>query len=69
MSHDEPEGLPEHVINLRQWISAWYSHALAVGFIRPPFTMDDAIAGRLEGYFAAGLTPAEGVNVIFGLVH
>jgi hypothetical protein len=57
------------VINLRQWISAWYSHALAAGFIRPPFTMDDTIAGRLEGYFAAGLTPAEGANVIFGRVH
>jgi hypothetical protein len=54
---------------LRAWLSDWYDHAFATGFIRPPFILDDATALRLEGYFDVGLTPAEGVNAIFGVVH
>jgi hypothetical protein len=50
-------------------LSEWYDHAFATGFIRPPFILDDATALRLEGYFDVGLTPAEGVKAIFGVVH
>ena len=50
-------------------MSEWYDHAFAIGFIRPPFILDDATALRLEGYFNVGLTPAEGVSAIFGVVH
>jgi len=69
MTHDESEGFPQHLTDLQAWISAWYDHAVAAGFIRPPFHLDDAIADRLEGYFTAGLTPVEGADVVFGLVH
>lgn len=58
-----------HEAALRAWLSAWFDHAFATGFIRPPFVLDDATASRLEGYFDVGLTPAEGVSAVFGAVH
>jgi hypothetical protein len=61
--------LSRHETELRAWMSAWYDHAFAVGFIRPPFVLDHPTAVRLEGYFNAGLTPAEGASVMFGVVH
>jgi hypothetical protein len=68
--HDDPsDALPQYVIDLRAWISDWYDHAFKVGLVRPPFTLDEAIVERLEGYFRAGLTPAEGAIAFFGVVH
>lgn len=69
MAHDESNGLSQYVTDLRAWMTAWYEHAVKVGFIRPPFTLDEAIADRLEGYFKVGLTPVEGADVIFGVTH
>ena len=69
MAHDESSGLPQYVLDLRAWITAWYEHAVLAGFIRPPFTLDEAVASRLEGYFKVGLTPVEGAVVIFGRTH
>jgi hypothetical protein len=31
--------------------------------------LDEATADRLEGFFKAGLTPAEGAMAFFGSVH
>jgi hypothetical protein len=63
------EALPQAVVELRAWMSQWYDHAVAVGFVRPPFVLDDSKAERLEGYFAVGLTPAEGAQAFFGTTH
>ncbi|CAE6730880.1 hypothetical protein [Paraburkholderia haematera] len=69
MSTEHSGELSGHETELRAWMSDWYDHAFAIGFIRPPFILDHATALRLEGYFNVGLTPAEGVNAIFGMVH
>lgn len=69
MNTDSEGALSTHETKLRAWLSEWYDHAFATGFIRPPFILDDATALRLEGYFDVGLTPAEGVKAIFGVVH
>jgi hypothetical protein len=63
------EVLPQYVVELREWMSDWYDHAVAVGFIEPPFLLDDSNAERLEGYFVVGLTPAEGAQAFFGVIH
>ncbi|KAE8760487.1 MULTISPECIES: hypothetical protein [Paraburkholderia] len=54
---------------LRAWMLAWYDHAVSVGFLHPPFTLNDGMAERLEGYFRVGLTPAEGAEAFFGVAH
>jgi hypothetical protein len=64
-----PETLSQYELQLREWISKWYDHAAAEGLVRPPFFLTDSIADRLEGYFFAGLTPAEGAQAFFGRVH
>jgi hypothetical protein len=69
MHDDAWNALPLEVLELRAWLSDWYDHSFAVGYIRPPFTLDEATADRLEGYFQAGLTPAEGALLFFGVVH
>jgi len=61
--------LPLDVAGLRTWISAWYEHALSVGFIRPPYVLDEATAGRLESYYRLGLTPSDSAGVMFGTLH
>jgi hypothetical protein len=69
MHDDASNALPQYVIDLRAWMSDWYDQAFKAGFVRPPFRLDESIAGRLEGYFKAGLTPAEGAIAFFGAVH
>lgn len=63
------DALPQSVVELRRWISDWYDHAFRVGFVEPPFRLDEAILERLEGYFRVGLTPAEGAIAFFGSMH
>lgn len=60
--------LQQDEINLRVWLSEWYDFAFKVGLVRPPFKLDEASAGRLEGYFM-GLSPAEGAVAFFGVMH
>ncbi|WP_434115223.1 hypothetical protein [Paraburkholderia caffeinilytica] len=69
MSTHSTGELSRHETELRAWMSGWYDHAVTLGFIRPPFILDDATALRLEGYFNVGLTPADAVSAIFGVVH
>jgi hypothetical protein len=69
MTADNAGRVSKHETELRAWMSAWYDHAFAIGFIRPPFILDHATAVRLEGYFNVGLTPEDGVNAMFGAVH
>ncbi|MGN8136150.1 hypothetical protein ACTJLC_15690 [Paraburkholderia sp. 22099] len=69
MTADNCGELSNYETQLRAWMSEWYDHAFASGFIQPPFVLNHATAVRLEGYFNLGLTPAEGANVIFGVVH
>jgi hypothetical protein len=61
--------LPADVLELRAWLIAWYDHAYKVGYVHPPFRLDDATADRLEGYFQAGLTPVEGATAFFSTLH
>nr|WP_081077943.1 hypothetical protein [Burkholderia pseudomultivorans] len=63
--HSAPESLSEYELRLREWISRWYGHAIAEGFVRPPFFLDGSSAERLEGYFSSGLTPEEGAQLFF----
>jgi hypothetical protein len=69
MYDDVSNAPPQYVTDLRAWISDWYDHAFKVGLVRPPFRLSEAIADRLEGYYRAGLTPAEAATAIFGTVH
>ncbi|MGF6482668.1 hypothetical protein [Paraburkholderia sp. JPY419] len=69
MHDDALSILPKEVSQLHAWLSDWYDHAFAAGYIHPPFTLDEVTADRLEGYFTAALTPAEGAILFFGVVH
>ncbi|WP_250866458.1 hypothetical protein [Caballeronia sp. INSB1] len=69
MDDDALNALPAHAIGLRSWLNDWYDHAYKVGYVHPPFELDDATATRLEGYFQAGLTPAEGAIAFFANLH
>jgi hypothetical protein len=62
---DDTAALPLDVAELRTWINAWYEHALWVGFIRPPYVLDEVTTGRLENYYRLGLTASEGAGVMF----
>jgi hypothetical protein len=66
---DNTAALPLDVAELRTWVTAWYEHALSVGFILPAFVLDEATAERLETYFRFGLTPSEGARAMFGTLH
>ncbi|MDB5837884.1 MAG: hypothetical protein JWR14_7714 [Caballeronia sp.] len=68
-AEDDAVALPLDVVGLRAWISMWYEHALSVGFIRPPYVLDEATSGRLESYYRLGLTPSESAGVMFGTLH
>jgi hypothetical protein len=61
--------LPQYMLQLHTWLSDWYDHAYRVGYVHPPFKLDETVAERLEGYFNAGLTPAEGAVAFFGVMH
>lgn len=69
MHDDASNALPQDEIELRAWLSDWYDHACAVGHIYPPYMLDEATADRLEGFFKADSTPAEGAMAFFGSVH
>jgi hypothetical protein len=69
MRDDLSEPLLKNVTELRTWLSDWYDHAYSVGYVYPPFELDQAIADRLEGYFKAGLTPVEGAVAFFRKMH
>nr|WP_087039046.1 hypothetical protein [Caballeronia arvi] len=69
MFDDPSKALPPSVVDLRAWLDKWYEYAYRVGLVQPPFTLDEAIAERLEGYFEAGSTLAEGAMAFFGSVH
>lgn len=55
--------------DLYAWTMAWYSKAVDLGFLEPPFELNDFEARRLNGYFDAGLTPTEAVQALFGCKH
>jgi hypothetical protein len=44
MHDDASNALPQDVIELRAWLRDWYDHAFAVGYIYPPFMLDEATA-------------------------
>ncbi|SAK53688.1 hypothetical protein AWB77_01456 [Caballeronia fortuita] len=69
MFNDASNALTLYVIDARTWLDEWYDHARLAGFVEPPITLDETIADRLEGYFQAGLTPADGAIAFFGTVH
>lgn len=61
--------LSREELELRQWMAAWYHFALTDGHIHPTFELDQEMADRLESYFKVGLSPGEGVGVLFGMLH
>ncbi|TKC92307.1 hypothetical protein FAZ69_01045 [Trinickia terrae] len=67
LSKHEPVSKQE--ADLRNWMSAWFDYAVAVGFIQPPWVLKDEAAQKLEGYFSVGLTPSEGAAAFFGTLH
>lgn len=69
MAEDMSNELSQDESGLRAWMLAWYDHAVSIGFVRPPFILNDVAAKRLEGYFSVGLTPAEGAEAFFGPAH
>ncbi|WP_073431614.1 hypothetical protein [Paraburkholderia terricola] len=54
---------------LEVWTCAWYDEAVAANFVRPPYHPDATIIKRLQGYFHAGLAPAEAAVACFGRNH
>ncbi|MFL9982411.1 hypothetical protein [Paraburkholderia sediminicola] len=69
MAEDLSNGFSQDEAGLHAWMLAWYDHAVSVGFLHPPFILNDVTAERLEGYFRVGLTPAEGAEAFFGVAH
>jgi hypothetical protein len=67
---DESNELPrEYERDLDAWTCAWYDAAVASNFIRSPYHPDATTLKRLQGYFHAGLTPAEAAEACFTLKH
>ncbi|HTI18219.1 MAG TPA: hypothetical protein VL598_11195 [Trinickia sp.] len=54
---------------LVEWTRAWYEEAVAANFVHHPYQPDAELATRLQQYFHAGLTPAEAVELCFGIKH
>lgn len=66
----EPEPLTlEYARELEVWTCAWYDEAVAANFVCPPYHPDATIIKRLQGYFHAGLAPAEAAMACFGRNH
>jgi hypothetical protein len=59
----------EYVEELDAWTCAWYDAVIAENFVRPPYHPDSLTITRLQGYFHAGLTPAEAAKACFGGKH
>lgn len=59
----------EHLRELELWTCAWYDEAVVANFVRPPYQPDKETISRLQGYYRAGLSPAEAAQVCFGRKH
>ncbi|SFT85259.1 hypothetical protein [Paraburkholderia aspalathi] len=59
----------EYARELEIWTCAWYDEAVAANFVRPPYYPDAMIIKRLQGYFHAGLAPADAAMACFGRNH
>jgi hypothetical protein len=59
----------EYGQELDAWTCAWYDAVIAENFARPPFHPDAVTITRLQGYFHAGLSPAEAAEACFGVRH
>ncbi|MGF6507104.1 hypothetical protein [Paraburkholderia sp. 32] len=67
---DESERLTlEYARELEVWTCAWYDEAVAANLVRPSYHPDATIIKRLQGYFHAGLSPAEAADACFGSSH
>ena len=56
-------------LHLHAWTNAVYDKAVAAGFIRPPWHLDDTTILRLHAYFDTGLSPADAACACFCLKH
>ena len=67
---DDSNQIPrEYERDLEAWTRAWYDAAVARDFVRSPYHPDAATVKRLQGYFHAGLLPAEAAEACFGRKH
>jgi len=57
------------LLDLDQWTRAWYDVAVEAEFIRTTYHPDTETIKRLQGYFNAGLSPAEAAQACFGRKH
>jgi hypothetical protein len=67
---DESQSLtPQLARDLIAWTRAWFDRVVAANFVRPPYYPDATTVKRLQGYFHAGLSPAEAAEACFGTKH
>jgi hypothetical protein len=59
----------EYGQELDAWACAWYDVVIAENFARLPYHPDALTIRRLQGYFHAGLSPAEAAEACFGGKH
>ena len=59
----------EYGQELDAWTRAWHDAVIAENFARPPYHPDALTIRRLQGYFHAGLSPAEAAEACFGGKH
>lgn len=59
----------EYARELEMWTCAWYDEAIAANLMRPSYHPDATIIKLLQGYFRAGLSPAEAAYACFGRRH
>ena len=62
-------GFAPEELELRHWMAAWFDRAVTDGHIHVTYEPDAETVERLEAYFKVGLTPGEGVGVLFGMLH
>ncbi|CAD6560030.1 hypothetical protein LMG28727_07028 [Paraburkholderia kirstenboschensis] len=67
---DESEPLTLELLReLEVWTCAWYDKAIAANFVRSAYHPDAKVIKLLQGYYHAGLSPAEAAEACFGRRH
>jgi hypothetical protein len=54
---------------LRAWTELWLIEAADLGFLKPPYSVDDDQIAYATALHALGLNPAEAVQAMFAVHH
>jgi hypothetical protein len=65
----EPSLSEQEAACLAEWSRSAIDAALHAGLIAMPWRPTVAVYDRLAGYYAAGLSPAEGAEALFAVRH